>query len=97
MFGKLILTAAATAVLGVVFGTVVDNKSAYAANTCGTPSSTAGCKSGDCYGGDRMANSGLWISDASCNAIIQKQTSDGIKRKPLDKGTKAVGETKPAR
>jgi hypothetical protein len=80
MFRKLILTLAATAALGAVMHT----KSAYAVfkDTCGTPSSIAGCKTGDCYGGDRLGADGLWHKDGACGARAnQNPKGDAAKNK----------------
>ncbi len=40
------------------------------AKECGTSSSIAGCKVGDCNGGDRLGKNGLWYKDSTCGGAI---------------------------
>lgn len=92
MFRKFILTLAATAAIGTFAVMQTEKANANAKDTCGTPNSTAGCKTGDCYDGDKLQANGTWVSDASCKALAFKPTkkdSSSAKNQPKPPVTQA--------
>ena len=64
---------------------------ANAKDTCGTPSSIKGCKTGDCYDGDKLGANGLWVADKSCQMVAV-----GVAGGSKDVAQKKEGATRPA-